>query len=178
MVSWETFVTKRTLITLITPISKKIIWASKSFTLIKEVIRCFHKTSTGISDQNIERMLTLTLGIIDVLVISETKLDESFPAGQFRIPGHVSPFRLWINTVEELWLYQRGYYGQVFPCWYLIDWRLIYWVQFSQRKSLLSCLYMMHCAIWYHLHNLKNVKNIHGGVLLLVKLQAKSLRLY
>ena len=27
------------------------------------------------------------------------------------------------------------------------------------------------CAIWYHLCNLKNVKNTHGGVLLLVKLQ-------
>ena len=25
----------------------------------------------------------------------------------------------------------------------------------------------MHCAIWYHLHNLKNVKNTHGGVLIL-----------
>ena len=25
----------------------------------------------------------------------------------------------------------------------------------------------MRCAIWYHLHNLKNVKNTHGGVLLL-----------
>ena len=32
----------------------------------------------------------------------------------------------------------------------------------------------MLCAIWYHLYNLKNVKNTHGGVLLLVKLQAKS----
>ena len=29
----------------------------------------------------------------------------------------------------------------------------------------------MRCAIWYHLHNLKNVKNAHGGVLILVKLQ-------
>ena len=28
----------------------------------------------------------------------------------------------------------------------------------------------MFCAIWYHLYNLKNVKNTHGGVLLLVKL--------
>ena len=27
----------------------------------------------------------------------------------------------------------------------------------------------MRCAIWYHLYNLKNVKNTHGGVLLLVK---------
>ena len=32
----------------------------------------------------------------------------------------------------------------------------------------------MCCAIWHHLYNLKNVKNTHGGVLLLVKLQAKS----
>ena len=34
---------------------------------------------------------------------------------------------------------------------------------------------LMLCTIWYHLYNLKNVKNTHGGVLLLVKLQAKSL---
>ena len=29
----------------------------------------------------------------------------------------------------------------------------------------------MHCAIWYHLYNLKNVKSTYRGVLLLVKLQ-------
>ena len=29
-------------------------------------------------------------------------------------------------------------------------------------------------AIWCQFYNLKNVKNIHGGVLLLVKLQAKT----
>ena len=32
--------------------------------------------------------------------------------------------------------------------------------------------YVMLYAIWYHLCDLKNVKNTHGGVLLLVKLQA------
>ena len=32
----------------------------------------------------------------------------------------------------------------------------------------------MRCAIWYQLYSLKNVKNAHGRVLLLVKLQAKS----
>ena len=32
----------------------------------------------------------------------------------------------------------------------------------------------MRCVILYHLYNLKNLKNTHGGVLLLVKLQAKS----
>ena len=35
-------------------------------------------------------------------------------------------------------------------------------------------IYVMLCAIWYHLHNLKNVKNTHAGVLLLVKLQASA----
>ena len=29
-------------------------------------------------------------------------------------------------------------------------------------------LYVVRCAIWYHLCNSKNVKNIHGGVLILV----------
>ena len=31
-------------------------------------------------------------------------------------------------------------------------------------------LNVMPCAIWYHLYNLKNVKNTHGGVLISVKL--------
>ena len=33
--------------------------------------------------------------------------------------------------------------------------------------------YVMPCTIWYHLYNLKHVKNTHGGVLLSVKLQAE-----
>ena len=36
----------------------------------------------------------------------------------------------------------------------------------------------MRCAIWCYLRNLKGVKNTHGGVFLLVRLQAKSLQLY
>ena len=34
---------------------------------------------------------------------------------------------------------------------------------------------LMLCAIWYHLYNLKNVKNTHGKVLLLVKLHHSSM---
>ena len=41
---------------------------------------------------------------------------------------------------------------------FLILWKTYFW--FYQ--------YVMRCAIWYHLYNLKNVKNIHGEVLLLV----------
>ena len=32
----------------------------------------------------------------------------------------------------------------------------------------------MRCVIWYYLYNLKNVKNTHEGVLILVKLQASA----
>ena len=43
---------------------------------------------------------------------------------------------------------------------------------YSERSYL---IYVMRYAIWYHLCNLKNGKNTHGGVLLLVKLQPFSL---
>ena len=43
----------------------------------------------------------------------------------------------------------------------------------NQRNSY-SGIFVVRCAIQYHMHNLKNVKNTHGGVLLLVKLQAKA----
>ena len=43
----------------------------------------------------------------------------------------------------------------------------------SDRPSTHS-LYVMRFAIWYHLYNLKNVKNTHGRVLILVKLQAEA----
>ena len=36
---------------------------------------------------------------------------------------------------------------------------------------------MKLCAIWYHLCNLKNLKNTHGTVLLLVKLQVSACNL-
>ena len=37
--------------------------------------------------------------------------------------------------------------------------------------------YVMFSTIWYHLYNLKNMKNTNGGVLLLAKLQAKPANL-
>ena len=51
-----------------------------------------------------------------------------------------------------------------------IFFRLYKWYQIVQ-----SVTYVVRCAIWYYLYNLKNVKNTHGGVLILVKLQACKL---
>ena len=37
---------------------------------------------------------------IDIFLISETKLDNYFPNGQFLIKGYSTPFRLPFRTVE------------------------------------------------------------------------------
>ena len=44
------------------------------------------------------------------------------------------------------------------------------------KKIMIS--YVMLCVIWYHLYNLKNVKNTNEGVLLLEKWQAKAYGFY
>ena len=46
------------------------------------------------------------------------------------------------------------------------------------RYDKYRCTYVMLCAIWYHFYNLKNVKNNHEGVLLLLKSQAKCPQLH
>ena len=39
----------------------------------------------------------------------------------------------------------------------------------DKHEGAIYVTYVMHCAIWYHLHNSKNVKSNHEGVLLLFK---------
>lgn len=41
-----------------------------------------------------EALKEIVKGNVDILMISETKLDESFPEGQFLIEGFTIPFRL------------------------------------------------------------------------------------
>ena len=53
--------------------------------------------------------------------------------------------------------------------------------QSDGNQKLKKCLwwkFVMRSVIWYHLYNFKNVKKTHGGMLLLVKLQAFNLQLY
>ena len=60
-----------------------------------------------------EMISDLVNGRIDILLISETKIDATFPTSQFEIPGFSSPFRL--DRTERgggLLLYIRGGY----PC--------------------------------------------------------------
>ena len=48
----------------------------------------------------------------------------------------------------------------------------IWWFQLVRSSKLYISKFVMFCTIWFHLYNLKNGKNIHGGLLFLVKLQA------
>ena len=53
---------------------------------------------------------------IDILMISETKLDNSFPEGQVFIPGHSSPYRFDKNCRGgDIMLYVR----EDIPCKFL-----------------------------------------------------------
>ena len=47
----------------------------------------------------------------------------------------------------------------------------------QEPANIIELLFLMCCAIWYHLYKLKNVKSTHGGVLLLVKLQVFAWKL-
>ena len=49
-----------------------------------------------------------------------------------------------------------------------------YFLTFSQYDKILLVLFVIRCATWYHFYNLKNVKNTHERVLILVKLQATA----
>ena len=45
-----------------------------------------------------EFLVEFIRGKVDILMISETKIDESFPLGQFNINGFNAPFRLDRNS--------------------------------------------------------------------------------
>ena len=53
-------------------------------------------------------LVTQVKGYIDILMISETKLDESFPIGQFLIDGYSVPFRFDKTKMVVVFYYMLG----------------------------------------------------------------------
>ena len=41
----------------------------------------------------LDSLFEFTYGLVDFLAVSETKLDSSFPTGQFNLPGFTTPYR-------------------------------------------------------------------------------------
>ena len=62
-----------------------------SFSSLRQII--FAKLNINSLRNKLDALVDQIKGNVDILVISETKLDESFPEGQFKIPGFTSPFR-------------------------------------------------------------------------------------
>ena len=52
-----------------------------------------------------ELLFSLISNNIDVLLISETKIDNTFPVSQFCVPGYSVPFRLDRQKTEEVLCY-------------------------------------------------------------------------
>ena len=53
-----------------------------------------------------DQLTEMVKGFVDIFLISESKLDDSFPEGQFIIDGYHAPFRFdWHGNVVGLLLY-------------------------------------------------------------------------
>ena len=56
-------------------------------------ILCAHLNINSIRNK-IDMLADLVVGKVDVLLVSETKIDVTFPTSQFQIPGYTTPYRL------------------------------------------------------------------------------------
>ena len=54
---------------------------------------CAHLNINSVRNK-FELLINIIKDIIDILMISETKLDSSFPKGQFQLHGYSEPYRL------------------------------------------------------------------------------------
>ena len=85
---------------------------------------------------------------------------------------HINLLFFWKTTIFQR---TRVLYKNILKsCIIFGSFKLQAWNTSLYFMLILMIKYVMRCAIWYHLYNLKNVKNTHGGVLILVKLQASA----
>ena len=86
-------------------VSKLGITGENAYHILKDLrIRNYNKIIIGHLNINsvrnkFEQLKTLVDSSIDILVITETKLDESFPKSQFKIPGFSKPF--WSDRIKN-----------------------------------------------------------------------------
>ena len=97
---------------------------------------------------------------IDILMVSETKLDNSFPVSQFLIDGYTPPFRLDLdNNGRGIMLFvkllsvenhpMKGFYVEI---------------NLPKTKWLLCCFYNPNrCKIDFHLENLNRSLSLYSS---------------
>ena len=65
-------------------------WQTTNKTLKKI---CLSDTNINPIRNKLDGLLEFTYGYVDFLAVSETKLDSSFPTGQFNLPKFRTPYR-------------------------------------------------------------------------------------
>ena len=109
-----------------------------------------------------------------IMVISETKLDDSFPESQFKIPGYSSPFRLdrdqngggiMVFVHEDITPEFLSFEDKPFEVLFIE-------LNFRKKKWLLSCSYNSNKNnISNHLQRLRNSLDLysakHGNIILI-----------
>ena len=103
-------------------------------------------------------------GNVDVMIISETKLDVSFPESQFKIPGYSSPFRLdrdqngggiMVFVREDITAKFLSFEDKLIEALFIE-------INFWKKKWLLSCSYNPHKNnISNHLQRLRNSLDLY-----------------
>ena len=73
-----------------------------------------------------------------------------------------------LRTQKVFWRHWKCFEPKFLLCLVLDGMWMKEWKCLHKLWLFQIAIYVMHCAIWYHLY-LKNVKNAQGGVLLLVK---------
>ena len=97
---------------------------------------------------------------VDILLLSQTKLDDSFPTGQFSLNGYSKPYRLdRSSNGGGILLYVRDDIpSRLLPDYKIKDNLELFFVEVNIRKKkwLHSCSYNPHKSnISNHLHHLK-----------------------
>ena len=93
-------------------------------------------------------------GKVDVLVVSETKIYESFPKYQLKIDSFSTPFRL-DRLGRYYYLYQIRYTMpdiEMSTTWWC--WRFIPWVKFAQKRVLFAGYNPKKERIFHFLENI------------------------
>ena len=88
----------------------------------------------------------LIKGFVDVFMISETKLDDSFPEAQFFIDGYHTPFRYDRNgNGGDILLYVcEDIPAKVIHCNFPTSESFFVEINFHKKKWLINCSYNLH----------------------------------
>ena len=108
----------------------------------------------------------LRKGFVNIFMISETKLDDSFPEGQYFIDGYHAPFRYDQNgSGGGIFLYVREDIPEkVIHCDFPTSERFFVEINLHKKKWLIYCSYNSHKSnIYSHLNVITKTLNTYYG---------------